>query len=641
MMRGTLGLYRRGIIFWWRRRIPKRLESFFPTSGIRVSTRTHLSAVAANRAARLRVVTDALFEEVERLMFQGLSLTPGAMQAIAADIMRDALEVAERERALRPAREPAEADAAAAAERAKAEILRECLRLGRLEHVRQPLVAALARAGLPVDINSDDGKALHRWAARGLIQAAAINEKRENGIYEEDASAFVPVPTIPTPIVGVPAAVFPIARAIPAVGPVSPEPVAEETPPRTSRWPLFSEAAAALAAEAATRLKSWTDKGDMVRKHDASVRLFLEAFGDRSVDTYTRGEVRQFLSLVRRLPNNHGKSSRDRRTILEIVEDLDNAEKDKIEQLEQLRDEGRIDRKEFALQRDKVRIPRLSPTTIGLHIQRIHAVFDFAAEEIMKTERINPAKGVKLSRTEIEEIKASIPPTERLAWGPENLRRLFSTTAFSGSLADRTDSLFWAPILSVFHGFREEETLQLYTSDIERVDGVPCIRIRRGPGKKLKTGSSVRDVPIHKHVIELGFLEFVERRKAEGSQWLFTDIDRGMSSDSLSEIFSKRFSHYRFRQGVYDPQRDFHSLRKDFNVELKGKGVPWSSRKRLLGHVIEDMTDGPYDPTGDSMRVLKEYVDRLDFGLRVRRSGTEVSIYFEPSADALPQAEAA
>jgi len=50
---------------------------------------------------------------------------------------------------------------------------------------------------------------------------------------------------------------------------------------------------------------------------------------------------------------------------------------------------------------------------------------------------------------------------------------------------------------------------------------------------------------------------------------------------------------------------------------LARAGVEWASRKRLMGHVISDLTEGTYDPCGEPMAVRREYVNRIDLGLAI------------------------
>ena len=107
------------------------------------------------------------------------------------------------------------------------------------------------------------------------------------------------------------------------------------------------------------------------------------------------------------------------------------------------------------------------------------------------------------------------------------------------------------------------------------------------------------------------------RRNAEGNDaWVFGGIDLG-HDNKFSTVFTKRFTRYRKQENVYTESCDFHSFRKDFNSMLARAGVEWSSRKRLMGHVIRDLTEGTYDPCGEPMAVRQEYINRIDLGFAI------------------------
>jgi integrase len=142
--------------------------------------------------------------------------------------------------------------------------------------------------------------------------------------------------------------------------------------------------------------------------------------------------------------------------------------------------------------------------------------------------------------------------------------------------------------------------------------------IRPGLGQHAKTDAAQRVVPIHPVLIAAGFMELVEQRRAEGSHWLFPTLDHGHDG-RFSSVFTKRFARYREDEGLYDPQRDYHSLRKDFNGSMKRAGVPIAARKALMGHKIVDLTDGVYDPEGDSVAQKLEYIRTIDYGIKVER----------------------
>jgi hypothetical protein len=101
---------------------------------------------------------------------------------------------------------------------------------------------------------------------------------------------------------------------------------------------------------------------------------------------------------------------------------------------------------------------------------------------------------------------------------------------------------------------------------------------------------------------------------------LFPGIDRCAAKGRLSGTFTKTFGHYRIKEGIYDPRRDFHSLRTHFNVELKRAKCPLEIRKRLLGHKLRDVTEEHYDPEGSPIEEYKQWVDGLEIDISKVRS---------------------
>jgi integrase len=178
--------------------------------------------------------------------------------------------------------------------------------------------------------------------------------------------------------------------------------------------------------------------------------------------------------------------------------------------------------------------------------------------------------------------------------------------------------MFWGPLIAVHQGTREEEALQLRVSDFVQEEGVWVVKLREGHVKNQKTPASTRTLPVHQFLIDLGLIELVQaRRKADGEDaWLFGGIDLG-HDNKFSTVFTKRFTRYRKQEDVYTESCDFHSFRKDFNSMLARADVEWSSRKRLMGHVIRDLTEGAYDPCGEPMAVRREYINRIDLGFAI------------------------
>ncbi|MDR6770769.1 site-specific integrase [Azospirillum sp. BE72] len=668
----TPHLFQRGTVWWWRRRIPKNLSANFRRRETVVSLRTNIPAEALARAARLRAATDALFDGVRQAMALGLTMSKAQMDAIILDLVHHEIEAAELARALAPPRSPGEAAAAVARARALRGEMQTALHLNQLDAARVPLDATLARLQLALVPELPDYRLLLRKAAWGLAnEVASAHEQHESGTSATGAFFAPPAAAAPGALVGAattvsplqalapmpwpPAAALPDQPAAPSMPPVPPAngaarpasdaeapsapggtPAVVDTPasmgaaPPRSATLTIGEAFDGLIAEKSSS-PSWVM--NMRRKVEASRRLFVEAVGDRPLDEIEPEDIDRFRAIIERLPANHGKSAQDRRTASEVADATDAEEQDRIDELEERHTLGELTRADFVERRDRLRIRRLTSTTLNLHLDRVKAAIDWAIEK-KRFAGPNPAQGKRLDDGERDARDREVPRRDREPWGRQRVRALLASTAFQGE-GLRTDAFFWATKITLHSGLRTEEVLQLHGDDIHQKDGVWCFRVCDGPGKTLKTRSSKRDVPIHRVLIELGILELAALRRRENATRLFTDIERGASYERFSDLFSKDFGRYTRAQGLYRPGNDHYSLRKDFNVRLREADVVVGARKRLMGHSIKDLTDGTYDPAGETMAKLREYVNRIDHGVRV---GPNRRIYIEPLAEEAPAA---
>lgn len=116
------------------------------------------------------------------------------------------------------------------------------------------------------------------------------------------------------------------------------------------------------------------------------------------------------------------------------------------------------------------------------------------------------------------------------AFNPAELKKLFEGAEMRTFAADPTLAhCYWMPLIGLYTGARVNEICQLnpQTDIFDDPDtGVTCFSISKDTEadsrimKTVKTGDS-RIVPIHKKLIELGFLEYVKKMKAAGSMLIF------------------------------------------------------------------------------------------------------------------------
>ena len=172
---------------------------------------------------------------------------------------------------------------------------------------------------------------------------------------------------------------------------------------------------------------------------------------------------------------------------------------------------------------------------------------------------------------------------------------------------------YWIPLIAMFSGMRMGEVCQLQKEDINEVNGVWSMEISYKHGKKnIKTKSSERTVPIHRHLITLGLLDFVNNSKT-GHLWTNLKYDE---KHGYSHKFQRWFGDLNREEVTDDPKKTFHCLRKNFTDYLKQSGVAGEIIEELLGHELKSQSTGryakPYRPD-----VLKPILDTVDYGVNL------------------------
>lgn len=185
-----------------------------------------------------------------------------------------------------------------------------------------------------------------------------------------------------------------------------------------------------------------------------------------------------------------------------------------------------------------------------------------------------------------DELKVADPvrrEDKRYSFSDDQLNVIFNSRVYTNQL--RGSSLFWVPLIAVWNGMRSNEICQLDVADIKLVDGIwgfdiTHISATGVDDKSVKTGSSIRVVPIHPKLIEFGFLDF--HGSQESQIKLFGDITRG-SDGYYSTNFSKTSNRYLKEVGVHGPKHKFHSFRHTFRDALRRGRVEREIGKALGG----------------------------------------------------------
>ncbi|MBZ9717048.1 site-specific integrase [Mesorhizobium sp. AD1-1] len=225
-----------------------------------------------------------------------------------------------------------------------------------------------------------------------------------------------------------------------------------------------------------------------------------------------------------------------------------------------------------------------------------------------------PGEGVKLAGSAKVDAGGNRKPYSR-----EQLQAIFASPLYQGHQSETTrhkpgpalvrDGKFWVPLIALYSGMRMGEIVQLLVTDIKTQDGIAYFDVSTSEGedKTLKTQSSVRKVPVHKVLLDLGLLDH-----AHGLARMFPEIKKG-EDGYYSHNFSKWWGRYTRQIKVSTKDTAFHSFRHGFKDALQAVEAPEYISKALMGHSDKDVHAG-YG-SGPTLSVMKKTIDKVVYGI--------------------------
>ena len=306
----------------------------------------------------------------------------------------------------------------------------------------------------------------------------------------------------------------------------------------------------------------------------STAALFTKVTGLAEIMHIEQMHLSFFKVTLEHLPTSYGKSSKDaERSIEEILQRGEDLPDDKV---------------------------GLSPRTINGHLDRFNLMIRTAKSEGLA---VHPTIDIGLLRVP-EKQRAR---DKRRPFDPPEVKEIFLHPVWKGCKNHRRrhlsglmvirDGQFWGPLLGVYTGARREELLGLAPEDITIIDGVPCINIRINHNRGLKNPAAVRIVPIHVHLIELGFLDYTNAQKLAGEAALFPELVPSNGSDSFGDKFFYNWDKVLDVQlGAAAEGLSFHCFRHYVIAFLKtDPSVSDKERRDLVGHVGKDVHNEVYD----------------------------------------------
>lgn len=181
------------------------------------------------------------------------------------------------------------------------------------------------------------------------------------------------------------------------------------------------------------------------------------------------------------------------------------------------------------------------------------------------------------------------------------------------------DWRYWIPLVGFFTGARVGEIAQLNIDDVAEDDGFPFIWIKHEERAGQTTKSGVcRITAIHSTLRKLGFLDYVERRRAEvasdGDLRLFPGFEAS-SRGQIGAVPSRFFRTYLKRIGLKAGADGFgsHSFRHGLADRLRISGLLDHEIAVALGHKVTSVTGGYGMLPQGTVRRISEMLEQASF----------------------------
>ncbi|WP_431273482.1 DUF6538 domain-containing protein [Variovorax ureilyticus] len=241
--------------------------------------------------------------------------------------------------------------------------------------------------------------------------------------------------------------------------------------------------------------------------------------------------------------------------------------------------------------RDQLIERQLGVRTIENRIGYLSTLFRHGQREIVEHLALNPFENMA-----IQSVTVARPPKERRAYEIAELNRLYSSRLYTEGERPKgqaREAAYWTPLLGPFVGARIEEAAQLRTADIQRINGVWCIRIcNLADDQNVKNIGSFRRVPLHEELIRCGFLAYVAAQVRAGHDRVFPSLSNDNIHGTWSNALGKWFGRYLDTIGLDDHRLDYHSFRYTFRQQCSLCGIDNEVRDALTGHWVSNSDAG-------------------------------------------------
>ena len=171
-------------------------------------------------------------------------------------------------------------------------------------------------------------------------------------------------------------------------------------------------------------------------------------------------------------------------------------------------------------------------------------------------------------------------------WQPfetEELKKIFNPKTYFKKMLHSDNPKYWIPLIGLYTGARLNEICQIRIDDVKSDDGIWYFQISdMGEKQSVKNYASVRNVPIHPVLINLGFLEQVNLARKQKQDRIFYSLQYN-SKNKYGGAMSKAFQYYLDKIGLKDAKKVFHSFRHTVRTKFINSNVSEETANIICG----------------------------------------------------------
>lgn len=258
-------------------------------------------------------------------------------------------------------------------------------------------------------------------------------------------------------------------------------------------------------------------------------RSFMAAlrreYGTRAVNGITRGDIRHLQSLIEELPRNWSGSKyyKNMKPSAIVAKLIKGGMSDYI---------------------------RIGHNTKQKYMRKMESFFGFAVLEGWC--EVNVAA----------EMALPMEDAGKKYFTTEQLRALFTDYD-----PYQHDGWGFIPLLSLYCGARGNEAAGIFISDFYYDEDVPAIKLRHSKVDR-KTGKKGRAFPLHPILIQLGFVDFIQKRKeeekAEDDPMIFKGVYQTKTNNYYEGDVQAYMEKMLIKAGIKNDKQTYHCLRHSY-----------------------------------------------------------------------------